>query len=122
MDDLSTFREWFIPADEDTKFRVAAGCTECIEGEFGDNTVYYTDSNAYCFSDLPANGCIEDRTSYYYHSESCNQCDVGTFDENGAWLTCSAVQMDADQAINHDHLQCVAHGLTFHPVFHVIVE
>eukprot|EP00486_Rosalina_sp_Unknown_P012144 CAMPEP_0201592364 /NCGR_PEP_ID=MMETSP0190_2-20130828/190279_1 /ASSEMBLY_ACC=CAM_ASM_000263 /TAXON_ID=37353 /ORGANISM="Rosalina sp." /LENGTH=866 /DNA_ID=CAMNT_0048051107 /DNA_START=228 /DNA_END=2828 /DNA_ORIENTATION=+ len=115
LDDLVTFREWFLPADDNTKFRVAPGCNECVEGEFGDNTVYYTDSNSFCFSNLGGSGCIEDTTSYYYHPESCQQCDAGTVDLNGDWSICFGLQMDADHEINHDHLQCVAHGLTFHP-------
>ena len=117
LDDLSTFREWFIASDKNTKFRVAPRCNECIGGEFGNNTVYYIDSHTFCFSAAVMNGCIEDSESVNYHIESCNQCDVGTFDEeSGKWIKCEAVHMSADQSINHDHLQCVAHGLTFHPV------
>jgi len=116
MDDLSTFREWWLPADEATKFRVAAACNTCESGEFDDNTVYYTDSNSFCFSDLTRSGCIDDTTSYYYHEESCHQCDSGTFDDDGAWGTCHAVHVDADHPIVHNHIECVAHGLTFRPV------
>ena len=72
LDDLSTFREWWLPADENTKFRVAKDCGECIDGQFGDNTVYYTDSNTYCVSRDMTSGCIEETNSWYYHPVLCD--------------------------------------------------
>merc|ERR1711933_579654 len=117
LDDLSTFREWFLPSDNFTKFRIAPNCKECVDGHYADSTVYYTDSHTFCFSATSTNGCIKDKESSSYYAESCNKCDVGSFDESsGRWTKCVALQMSADQSINHNHLECVAHGLSFHPV------
>lgn len=122
LDDLSSFREWFLPsaADTNSKFKIAPNCNECIDGDYGDQTVYYIDSHTFCFSAAVINGCIEDKESVNYHIESCNQCDVGLFEENdkesNKWIKCEAVHMSADQMIDHNHMQCVAHGLSFHPV------
>ena len=118
LDDLSTFREWLFMADKDTQFRIAPDCMQCEEGQFGNNTVYYTDSHTYCFSGAITSGCIDDDESANYHPESCNICNVGTFpnhDPSQPWTKCTALQLDADHAINHEHNSCVAHGLTFHP-------
>eukprot|EP01083_Nonionella_stella_P087970 244933_1 len=124
LDDTSTFRQWFIPADGNTKFYIAPQCMECEAGEFDANTVYYIDSHTYCFSGAIMNGCIEDTLSARYHLESCNTCDVGIFEEDDQnsnnWIKCMALQMDADHLVDHDHITCVAHGLTFHPVLSTI--
>eukprot|EP01083_Nonionella_stella_P067358 178120_1 len=119
LDDLSTYRQWLLMADDDTKFNIAPNCMQCEPGQFGDNTVYYTDSHIYCFSAAITSGCIDDTQSANYHPESCNQCDVGTFpndDPSQPWTKCVALHLSADHPINHDHISCVAHGLTFHPV------
>ena len=115
LDDLSTYRQWLLFADENTKFNVAPNCISCQSGQFGDNTVYYIDSHSYCFSAIPDSGCIDDIENPMYYQESCNQCDSGIFDTNGLFTKCYATQMDADHLINHDHDSCVAHGLTFRP-------
>jgi len=118
LDDLSTFREWFLPADENTQFYVAPGCTECVAGDYDDNTVYYIDSHTFCFSGAVINGCIDDTESSSYHAESCNTCDAGIWpsnDQTQPWLKCTALQLSADHVIDHEHITCVAHGLTFHP-------
>ena len=126
LDDLSTFREWFLPAENTTKFRVAPGCTECIAGDFGDQTAYYTDSHTFCFSALMSSGCINNTESQKYHPESCQTCDSGEFvvDENGNqtadWIKCTATHLSADHAINHDHTTCTSHGLTFHPTLSTV--
>ena len=122
LDDLVTFRDWFIPADDNTKFNIALGCNECIPGDFGDNTVYYIDSHTYCFSGSMINGCIDDINSASYHPESCNTCDVGVWPENNPqeWTKCMALHMDSDHIVQHDHISCVAHGLTFHPTLSLI--
>ena len=40
--ETSGWRDWFIPANKHTKFRVAQGCGQCKEGNwYGDNTAYY---------------------------------------------------------------------------------
>ena len=121
------FREWLLMADEHTKFKVAPGCAQCKAGQFGEDTVYYIDSHSFCFSGAITTGCIgtlhihlkicritcshsEDASSATYHSESCNQCDVGVFPNDEAtkpWTKCTALQMDADHAIDHDHASCV---------------
>lgn len=103
LDDLSTFRQWWLPADKDTKFRVAKNCGTCATGSrFGDNTVYYTDSHTFCVSKYMDPGCISDKDSWYFHPESCNQCDAllgdlsTTEDGYDHWINCGAVQLDAD--------------------------
>ena len=96
LDDLSTYREWLLFANENTKFNVAPGCMSCQNGQFDDNTVYYIDSHTYCFSGAITTGCIDDTKAYDYHPESCNQCDVGVFpndDLTQPWTKCMALQL-----------------------------
>eukprot|EP00486_Rosalina_sp_Unknown_P015966 CAMPEP_0201593420 /NCGR_PEP_ID=MMETSP0190_2-20130828/191025_1 /ASSEMBLY_ACC=CAM_ASM_000263 /TAXON_ID=37353 /ORGANISM="Rosalina sp." /LENGTH=1007 /DNA_ID=CAMNT_0048052595 /DNA_START=113 /DNA_END=3138 /DNA_ORIENTATION=- len=114
-------------APDDTKFRVAKNCGTCATGSrFGDNTVYYTDSHTFCVSKYMDPGCISDKDSWYFHPESCNQCDAllgdlsTTEDGYDHWINCGAVQLDADHPIDHDHNQCVAKGLAFHPAISYI--
>ena len=64
---------------------------------------------------------VSNTTLWDYHPESCNQCDAGEWPADSdhdvtPFTKCRALQLDADHAINHDHVTCVAHGLTFHPV------
>ena len=118
LDDLSTYRQWLLFADENTKFNVAKDCLSCQQGQYGDNTVYYADSHIFCFSALMTSGCAEDTSSDEYHPESCNQCDSGMPRDliSNPWTQCFALQLSADHEIDHDHTSCVQHGLTFHPV------
>ena len=115
LDDLSTFRQWWTPSDDNTLFRVASNCNLCESSEqYGDNTVYYTDGLLFCFGQYPGSGCtaIDGPLNEY----ACNQCDVGDIDEQGYWSRCSALQMSSDTPINHDQEQRVAHGLVYRPV------
>eukprot|EP01084_Bolivina_argentea_P259294 437477_1 len=111
LDDLSTYRQWLLFADENTKFNIAPNCMECESGnEFNDNTVYYTDSHTFCFSSAITSGCINNTEAASYHIESCSQCDVGVFpndDSTQLWTRCQALQLSADHPINHDHISCV---------------
>lgn len=126
LDDLSSFREWFLPADNATSFRVSPECTQCISGDFGDSTVYYTDSHAFCFSADMSPGCINDSDSMRFHAESCHTCDSGEFVVDGDgnatadWIKCTATHMPADHPVDHDHSTCVSHGLTFHPTLSTV--
>ena len=117
LDDLSTFREWWIPATNTTSFRVANYCQECISSElYGDDTVYYTDGLLFSFGQT-SEPCLDDTDITSNLNEyACNPCDQGTFDDNDHWTRCSALQMPSTADIIHDQEQRVAHGLVYRPV------
>ena len=112
LDDFASFRQWLLPSDNSTTFRVAADCSECIDGEFGENTAYHISSHAFCGANLLSSGC----PAYF---ESCSQCDavVQVADEidDDDWIRCNALHLSADYEPSHDHSTCVSHGLSFRP-------
>ena len=118
LDDFSSFRQWFLPADNTTTFRVAADCAECIDGQFEDNTAYHLYSGAFCRIALSSSGCVSDRNDSDYHSESCNQCDAAdddSIDDDGHWTKCYALHLSADYEPSRDHSTCTSHALSFRP-------
>ena len=53
LDDTSTFREWWLPSNDDTKFRIAHECKQCLPSmnkEMENNVVYYTDGTNFCYT------------------------------------------------------------------------
>lgn len=53
LDDTATFREWWLPADQYTTFRVASQCQSCqqsMEPTIENNVVYYTDGSNFCYT------------------------------------------------------------------------
>ena len=112
LDDTSNFKQWWTPSDEYTKFRIAPNCKSCISTEeYGDDTVYYTDSALFCFASSPVAACSADLNEY-----ACNTCDVGTIYADDSWKKCTALRMKSDAVSNYDHDECVTHGLVYRPV------
>ena len=53
LDDVSTFRQWWLPSNQMTKFRVADQCKSCQpsnDQSITNNVVYYTDSTNVCYT------------------------------------------------------------------------
>ena len=53
LDDTSTFREWWLPSNDLTKFRVAHECKSCepsMDPSIQNNVVYYTDGSNFCYT------------------------------------------------------------------------
>ena len=53
LDDTSTFREWWLPSNENTSFRVAPDCKSCessTANTMENNVVYYTDGSNFCYT------------------------------------------------------------------------
>eukprot|EP00486_Rosalina_sp_Unknown_P015534 CAMPEP_0201593512 /NCGR_PEP_ID=MMETSP0190_2-20130828/191093_1 /ASSEMBLY_ACC=CAM_ASM_000263 /TAXON_ID=37353 /ORGANISM="Rosalina sp." /LENGTH=291 /DNA_ID=CAMNT_0048052723 /DNA_START=9 /DNA_END=881 /DNA_ORIENTATION=+ len=118
LDDTSSFKQWWLPSDDSTNFRIAKNCLSCESSiDFGDDVVYYADSSLFCFASTPNPGCTSN-----LNDDACNICDVGTkLDDTGrTWIKCSAVQMKSDTPIIYDHDQCVTHGLVYKPVMNTV--
>ena len=127
--ELSGWRDWFIPATDTTKFRVAAGCQECESGEqWGDNTAYYMTNMYFCPVNMDSNGCqAESGTSILELREDilCNICDdtnalCGTHghetgEDTGAWCDCKSLQLSADHSdpVSHD---AYCKGIYYNPM------
>jgi len=123
LDDTATFREWWLPADADTKFRVAKNCKSCESAtatdsdELADNVVYYTDSSLFCYTWFNGNNpCAENVNEY-----ACNVCDNGKFSSDGVyWTECSALQVSPDTPSWHDPQMRVNHPLIYRPVISMV--
>mmetsp|Transcript_26979 Transcript_26979/g.44251 ORF Transcript_26979/g.44251 Transcript_26979/m.44251 type:complete len:991 (-) Transcript_26979:547-3519(-) len=102
LNDHVTWREWFIPADDDTKFAIAEDCQTCVEDEdFGENTVYYMTGNY--------NGCLWITKGYCDmdpDSLECYECLAPMADEPVSGL-CTHMHADADRPVNSAHDDCV---------------
>ena len=111
LDDTSTFREWWLPSDKNTKFRVAKNCASCeqaTDSKLRDHVVYYADSFLFCYTGyLGQNACFDDINEF-----ACNVCDVGQFSDDNAtkvnetntkyWKQCTALQSSADTPSWHE--------------------
>ena len=110
--DVSGWRDWFIPANENTKFRVAIGCDECKSGEmFGDNTAYYMTSGYFCPVTVDGLGCIDSVKSM--DNPFCMVCDdeAGMCGDSqgregpytGKWCDCYTLQLTSDTKTGSKH-------------------
>lgn len=111
LDDTSTFRQWWLPSDKNTKFRIAKNCASCEQStdpKLRDNVVYYTDSNLFCYTSyLGQNACSDEMNEF-----ACNVCDIGQFAEvehvetndthSKYWKQCTALQSSADMPSWHE--------------------
>jgi len=122
LDDTSTFRQWWLPSDPHTKFRVAAQCKSCqpsMDKAIENNVVYYTDGSNFCYTVWDdGNPCFQEVNEY-----ACNKCDVGSFVEdkdsaysNSYWTECQALQISADAPSLHQPQMRVNHHLIYRPV------
>ena len=74
--DSAGWRDWFIPANTDTKFRVAINCLECQEGGiWGDNTAYYMTNSYFCPTNSDGDGCESSKVLETVPDLMCNICD-----------------------------------------------
>ena len=76
--DNGGWREWFIPANKNTKFTVAKDCMSCEEGGmYGDNTGYYMTNGYFCPVNVDSDGCSanKDLTGQTLPDVMCNICD-----------------------------------------------
>ena len=111
LDDFSSFRQWLLPADHNTTFRVAVACSECIDGQFGDNTAYHAFGGAFCKEQLKIDSreCGEDQICG-------NQCDVEQDSSFGNWTNCYGLHESADYQPSQDHSVCTSRDeLIFRP-------
>ena len=117
-DDHTSWRDWFIPADENTLFRVAEDCSTCLaddsDTQWGDNTAYYATGDYLCFYIRKTGNLCE------YSDVYCNQCDdpdVKTYeqpydpldpesDTYPMWEQCKYVRFNSDVYSNPDHYYC----------------
>ena len=74
--DSGGWRDWFIAANDNTKFRVAVDCLECKKGEmYGDNTAYYMTNGYFCPTNLDSDGCEASKQLETDFDVMCNVCD-----------------------------------------------
>eukprot|EP01084_Bolivina_argentea_P273991 466851_1 len=119
LDDTSTFREWWLPSNSDTKFRVAADCTSCETATndmtSDNNVVYYTDGSNFCYTIYnDGDPCLANINEY-----ACNQCDVGSFvhtEISSYWSSCTALQVSPDTPSWHEPQMRVNKHLIYRPV------
>eukprot|EP00485_Elphidium_margaritaceum_P009873 CAMPEP_0202685912 /NCGR_PEP_ID=MMETSP1385-20130828/1730_1 /ASSEMBLY_ACC=CAM_ASM_000861 /TAXON_ID=933848 /ORGANISM="Elphidium margaritaceum" /LENGTH=1663 /DNA_ID=CAMNT_0049340385 /DNA_START=133 /DNA_END=5121 /DNA_ORIENTATION=- len=118
-DDHTSWRDWFIPADEDTLFRVAADCSQCAADDYadtmwGDNTAYYATGDYLCFyirktdnlcsvDDVYCNACDEPNVKTYDQAYDPDDPESETFP---MWQQCKYVRYNADVYSNPDHYVC----------------
>eukprot|EP01083_Nonionella_stella_P252142 869122_1 len=124
LDDTSTFRQWWLPSTENTKFRIANKCESCQSSndpQLNDNVVYYTDGSNFCYTWFEdGNRCTQNINEY-----ACNKCDVGVFprDETSIYPTrCYALQTSPDTPSWHEPQMRVNHHLTYRPVMSMTRE
>eukprot|EP01084_Bolivina_argentea_P014718 27532_1 len=123
LDDTSTFRQWFLPSNKYTKFRIAKYCNSCEQSfdyKLTDNVVYYTDSSLFCYTWFNIQGT--NPCSEYINEYACNKCDIGTFDTNNQyWTQCKALQMSSDTIVLHEPQMRVSNNyLIYKPVISMI--
>eukprot|EP00484_Ammonia_sp_Unknown_P011181 CAMPEP_0197073724 /NCGR_PEP_ID=MMETSP1384-20130603/210752_1 /TAXON_ID=29189 /ORGANISM="Ammonia sp." /LENGTH=1715 /DNA_ID=CAMNT_0042512563 /DNA_START=84 /DNA_END=5232 /DNA_ORIENTATION=+ len=118
-DDHTSWRDWFIPADDDTLFRVAEDCTQCLADDnpdtlWGDNTAYYATGDYLCFyirktlnlcsvSDVYCNVCDDPDAKLYDQAYDPDDPESDTYP---MWQQCKAVRFNADARSDADHYMC----------------
>jgi len=110
LNDHVTWREWLLPADEGTHFKVSEDCSTCSETEdFGSSSVYYMTGNY--------NGCLWITKGYCDMDPDtleCATCSTGRSDDEYTGL-CSHVEQDADTVVPHVHSHCVSNSFNQFP-------
>jgi len=110
LNDHVTWTEWFLPADEATKWKVAEDCSACEEVDgLGDKSTYYMTGNY--------NGCLWVTKGYCDmdpDSLECYECTAPHVDEPLSGL-CSHMHMAADQEVNAEHEECVGNSYNQEP-------
>jgi len=119
--DSGGWRDWFIPANENTKFRVSLGCQECKEGGiYGDNTAYYMSNGYFCPVDYDSDGCVNANFDIdLIENPMCNICDdteglcgnghgrdgetITDSQSYNAWCDCYTLQLTADHRTVNEH-------------------
>jgi len=110
LNDHVTWTEWFLPADEDTEWRVAEDCNSCSEiSGLGAKSTYYMTGNY--------NGCLWVTKGYCDMDPDtleCYECTAPHVDEALSGL-CSHMFMSADQSVNDQHEDCVGNSYNQEP-------
>ena len=126
--DSSGWRDWFIAANENTKFRVALECQECISGSiYGDNTAYYMTNGYFCPVYADGDGCTDaNYQENMIENPMCNICDdteglcgngygrdgssITDPQSYNAWCDCYSLQLTSDHRLideHADYCQCM---------------
>ena len=130
--DNGGWRDWWTPANDLTKFRVARDCIECQTGGIhGDNTGYYMTNGYFCPVMFDTDGCINPDDSLS-ENVMCNICDdveglCGSGEGRdgqditdpasySAWCDCYTLQLSADHQTVTTHREycqgtCFIHDL-----------
>ena len=119
--DSSGWRDWFIPANEITKFRVARDCLQCTTGDiYGDSTAYYMTNGYFCPVMYDSDGCVN-TDSTLTENVMCNTCDdvdglcgsgegrdgetITDSASYSTWCDCYTLQLSADHKTIEQHVQ-----------------
>eukprot|EP00486_Rosalina_sp_Unknown_P004769 CAMPEP_0201570246 /NCGR_PEP_ID=MMETSP0190_2-20130828/12401_1 /ASSEMBLY_ACC=CAM_ASM_000263 /TAXON_ID=37353 /ORGANISM="Rosalina sp." /LENGTH=816 /DNA_ID=CAMNT_0047993567 /DNA_START=127 /DNA_END=2574 /DNA_ORIENTATION=- len=110
LNDHVTWREWYLPADDDTVWCIAEDCHTCVEDDdFGSSSVYYMTGNY--------NGCLWVTKGYCDmdpDSLECYECTAPYVDEPVSGL-CTHMHLDADSPVNSAHDDCVGTSYNAEP-------
>eukprot|EP01083_Nonionella_stella_P196255 722277_1 len=110
LNDHVTWREWYLPADSDTIFKISEKCDACVETEdFKESSVYYMTGNY--------NGCLWVTKGYCDmdpDSLECYECTAPYVDEPVSGL-CTHMFSDADHPVNSAHDDCVGTSYNAEP-------
>ncbi len=111
MDDHTTWRDWCIPANDETLFRVSINCNECIIDEkYENNTAYYATGDYLCFiclkriiySDIYCNEC-DDVNIKPYSQPYNDEDDSGTYE---MWEQSKYIRYNSDILSSSNHYYC----------------
>eukprot|EP01083_Nonionella_stella_P271428 919701_1 len=132
--DSSGWRDWYTPANENTKFRVARNCESCTAGAaYGDNTAYYMTSGYFCPVEVDRDGCSSEKrmAGQTVPDIMCNVCD----DEDGlcgegagrtgdslydtlsdpSWCDCYTLQLTPDHLTTSTHDEYCQGNINWRP-------
>eukprot|EP01083_Nonionella_stella_P017323 48442_1 len=131
--DSSGWRDWYVPANDNTNFRVALGCEECKTGEmYGDNTAYYMTNVYFCPVNLDIDGCSPKKRDLQTEPDiMCNVCDDDSgicgsghgrdgetiYDQSAvlSWCDCYTLQLTADHKTTSIHSEYCQQDLNWRP-------
>eukprot|EP00486_Rosalina_sp_Unknown_P011624 CAMPEP_0201591958 /NCGR_PEP_ID=MMETSP0190_2-20130828/189984_1 /ASSEMBLY_ACC=CAM_ASM_000263 /TAXON_ID=37353 /ORGANISM="Rosalina sp." /LENGTH=966 /DNA_ID=CAMNT_0048050509 /DNA_START=186 /DNA_END=3086 /DNA_ORIENTATION=- len=129
--DTAGWRDWFIPANDNTKFRVARDCMECKSGGIhGDNTGYYMTNGYFCPVMFDNDGCvnIDDTKTENVMCSICDDVDglcgsgegrdgaeITDSASYSAWCDCYTLQLSADHQTAETHNEYCQEDLNWRP-------
>jgi len=132
--DDAGWREWYSPANKNTKFRVALNCLSCEQGGiYGENTGYYMTNGYFCPVNLDIDGCSaqKDLAGQMVPDVMCNVCDdqdglcgegegrdgSSIYDPSAdtSWCDCWSLQLTADHKTTGTHKEYCQEDLNWRP-------